>query len=258
MPFASKLHPAVRERTEARMSLTALAEYMILLPDGQETVLHDNRFARTAIVTANGDAMRALRAYNADSRRPVSSLESVKDALTRKAATAEKPYTRDEALRCKEAIQLFQDRENALGMRGLALRAAPRFEPLDIEGVTVSAQPDLMVDGPNETIGAAIIRVAKAPDPAACKLETTRLKRGDHRREMARYMVAILQLLLADQEIEPGLVDPSLCFVADIRLGERIGPAPDHTARIDAIRANCRQIKRNWGLIQPRNSVLAK
>ena len=106
--------------------------------------------------------------------------------------------------------------------------------------------------------GAGIIRVAKAPDPDACKLEETRRRRGDHRREMARYMVALLQMLLEAQDGANGIPDRDLCFVADVRLGERIGPASDHTVRLRAIRGACSQIARLWPGIRPRPSILKK
>jgi hypothetical protein len=241
------------------MSATALAEYLILQPDRQESLLHDSRFSRPPIVTANGDAMRALRAYNCDPRRSQDILDRVKDALTAKAGLVDtKPKTRDEALRCKEAIELFGRHENALGMRPMALRGAPRFAEIAIEGVAVSIQPDCLVDGPNGRIGAGIIRVAKAPDPNGCKLDETRRRRGDHRREMGRYMVALLQMLLEAQCGSNGVPDRELCFIADIRLAERIGPAPDHTARLRAIRAARNQIARLWPSIQPRPPILKK
>lgn len=241
------------------MSVAALAEYLIMQPDGQETVLHDFRFARPPIVTANGDAIRALRAYNADPKRDHSTLEKVKTALTIKAQSEDlKPKTRDEAKRCVEAIELFERHENAFGMRSIALRESPRFDLLDIEGVSLSVQPDLLVDGPDGQIGAVLLRIAKAPDPSACKLEETRLRRGDHRREMAAYMVAMLQLLLEAQKGSLGKPCKELCFVADIRIGERIGPANDHVKRLRAIHGACRQIATLWPTIPPRPSVFAK
>lgn len=241
------------------MSATALAEYLILQADAQQNILHDSRFSRPPIVTANGDAMRALRAYHWDPRRPQETLDRVKKALTDKAATADRPKTRDEALRCIEVIAMFQRNENAIGMRALALSQPPeRFAEINIEGVALSVQPDVMVSGGGGRVGAGIIRVAKAPDPDACKLEETRLRRGDHRREMARYMVAMLQLLLEGQEGRLGIPDRDLCFVADVRLGERIGPAADHTARLRAIRAACAQIAGLWPNIVPKPSLLKK
>lgn len=241
------------------MSATALAEYLILLPDKQEDILHDSRFAQTSIVAANGDAMRVLRAYNCDPRRPHEVLEKVKEALRIKARLPDiKPKTRDEALRCVEAIELFERHENALAMRGLALSQSPRFDEIDIEGVALSIQPDFLVAGGGGRVGAGIIRVAKTPDPDGCKRDATRVRRGEHRREMARYMVAMLQMLLDDQGGDLGIPDRDLCFVADVRLGERIGPASDHTARLRAIRGACRQIVRLWPGIIPKPSILKR
>ncbi len=241
------------------MSATALAEYLILQPDGQETILHDSRYSRPPIVTANADAMRALRAYNCDPRRDTSVLDRVKVALTEKARKQDiKPKTRDEAMRCVEIINLFQRAENALGMRSMALRESPRFDPIDVEGVELSIYPDFLVDGGPGRVGAGILRVAKAPDPDSCKLDETRRKRGDHRREMARYMVAMLQMLLEAQDGRLGVAERDLCFVADVRLGERIGPATDHATRLRAIRAACRQIVNLWPTITPRPSILKK
>ena len=257
MASLPRLHPSVRENREPRLSATALAEYLIQHPDGQQNILHDSRYAQAPIVTANGDAMRALRAYNCDSRRDQSALERVKAALTMKARNPEtRPWSRDEAMRCVEAISLFQRQENALGLRSMALRAAPRFELINIEGVSLSIHPDYIVDGRGGRVGAAILRVAKAPDPAACKLEETSLRRGEHRREMARYLVAMLQMLLEAQKGAMGTPDRDLCFVADIRLGQRLGPADDHTVRLRRVRGACAQIVSLWPDIRPKPSIM--
>lgn len=241
------------------MSATALAEYMIAQAAEQQNILHDSRFARPPIVTANADAMRALRAYNCNPRRPSSTLENVKEALTVRSKSVDlKPKNRDEALRCIEIIKMFERNENSLGLRSMALRAAPRFDLIDIDGVSVSVQPDCLVDGSTNHVGAGLIRVAKAPDPAACKMDATRARRGDHRREMARYMVALMQLLLEAQDGAQGIPERDLCFVADVRLGERIGPAHDHARRLRDIRAACRTISTLWPSVRPRPSVLRK
>ncbi|SHN83832.1 hypothetical protein SAMN05444170_5668 [Bradyrhizobium erythrophlei] len=255
------LHPSVRERQEPRMSAAALAEFLIMRPDGQQNVLHDSKFSRPPIVTANGDAMRALRAYNVDPRRSPEILIRVKEALTIKAADRTiKPKAREDALRCAEIIDLFEIRENALGMRRMALSSPPKFDAIDIEGVEVSIRPDFLVGAGRrgDRIGAGILRVAKAPDPEACKMKTTKERRGEHRREMARYLVALMQMLLEAQDGSLGTVDRDLCFVADLRLGENMGPAPDHTARLRSIRAACRQVRELWPSIQAKPALYRK
>jgi hypothetical protein len=75
---------------------------------------------------------------------------------------------------------------------------------------------------------------------------------------MAKYMVAMLQLLLEAQGRDFGTVDRELCFVVDVRIGERIGPAADHASRLRAIRGACRQISTLWPSITPKPSVLRR
>lgn len=232
---------------------------MILRPGGQQNVLHDSKFSRPPIITANGELMRALRAYNQDPTRPKDALRRVKEALTMKARSVGiKPKARDEALRCIEIIDLFERQENAIGMRPLALREPPDFDAIEIEGVMVSIQPDFLVHGSGGRIGAAMLRVAKAPDPAACKTDEAKERRGHTRRELARYLVAEMQLLLEARGGELGTPDRNLFFVADVRLGERIGAAADHAVRLRDIRGACGQIASLWAGIQAKPSLWKK
>jgi hypothetical protein len=189
----------------------------------------------------------------------VATLNKVKEALTRKAADPKvKPRAQAAALREIELIDLFLTRENALGLRSLPLTKAPRFDALEIEGVSVSIQPDFLVEPPDGRIGAAMLRVTKAPDPDAVRGAAKKEERGDHRREMAQYMVAMMDLLLNDQADYRGRVDRRLILVSDVRLGETIGAAPDHTARVGDISAACVQIAAQWDRVQPRASLFKK
>lgn len=254
-----QLHPSVRERHEPRVSATALAEYLIGHADAQETILHNSRFSRPPIVAANQASLRALRAYNSDPHRDKSALRVVKENLSAKAALPDiTPKAQDEALRCIETIQMFELAENALGMRGLPLAEAPRFDELEIEGVGLSIRPDFLVKPINGRVGAGLIRVAKAPDPADCKQDETKRGRMEHRRELARYLIAMFHMLLDAQKGAYGAPDPALSFVADVRLGELIRAGADHAVRVRKIRAACRQIDKLWATVKPRKSVLKK
>jgi hypothetical protein len=261
MASSPVLHPSVRVRSEPRVSAAALAEYLILRPDGQQNILHDSKYSRPPIISANGEAMRALRTYNQDPRRSQDTLLRVKDALTIKSDTAGiTPKQRDEALRCLEIIDLFERNENALGLRSMPLSEPPSFDAVEIEGVMVSIRPDFIVGGGGgrNRVGAGIMRVAKAPDPAGGKRPETRQRRGEIRREMARYLVAMQQLLLDAQKGALGIVDRDLCFVADVRLGERIGAAPDHAVRLRDIRGACQQISKLWASVTPKPALFKK
>ncbi|MGQ3016331.1 hypothetical protein [Phenylobacterium sp.] len=254
-----ELHPSIRENPEPRMSAVSLAEFLILKADPQADVLHNSRYSQTNIRAAYASARHGLRLYNLDPRRPIGPLNKVKDTLLRKAENPDlKKRARTSYLRSAELIDLFLLRENALGLRALPLAKAPRFEPLDVAGLELSIQPDFMVEPPNGRIGAAILRVTKAPDPDDCRRQSTKDERGEHRREMARYLVAMLEMLLNSQPAFRGRVDRSLIFVSDVRLGEKIGAGPGHDGLLRDIEAGCRQVVSLWSDVKPRPSILKK
>jgi hypothetical protein len=135
----------------------------------------------------------------------------------------------------------------------------PNFDAIEINGVMVSIHPDMLVGGGHgQRVGAGILRVAKAPDPSGGKRAETKARRGEIRREMARYMVAMLQLLLDAQGEALGIPDRGLCFVADVRLAERIGPARDHAIRLRDIRGACTQISKLWASVAPKPALFQK
>jgi hypothetical protein len=251
------LHKAVKERQEPQISAVALAEYLIGLSDTQQSILQNSRWVHPSVVAPYGSATRALRAYNTDPLRPRETLRLVKDTLTIQAAESTGKWAKAEALRCKEAIELFELAENSLGLRGLPLFPASRFNKFTVNGVAVSVQPDYLVkvDGPNGVrLGAGMLRLSKSPDPEDCKRPATKLDREEHRRELCRYLVALMQMLL-EEHPELGSVDRDLIFAADLRLKERIGPAADHTARLRSIRAACDQIRQLWPTLEPKASI---
>lgn len=259
-----KLHPKVREFHEPRMSAAALAEYLIMKPDQQETVLHNSRFASPPVLIPHHEALIPIRAYCADPARPISTLTKAKTSLTAKAGDPSiRPKSKEESLRCIETIDLFVRGENVFGLRQIRLEQPDRFPPLTLHGVAVSVQPDLLIkpggDEEGKKVGVVMLRPQKAPDPEACRLDETSRKRGEHRREMARYMLAIAHLMIDEHGKWLGAFDRDRSFVADIRMGERISfSTSDHAARVRAIKAACKQIFSLWDDIEPRKSVLAK
>lgn len=259
MAHSPELHPSIRVNQEPRMTAVALAEYLILKSDPQATVLHDSRYSQTNIRAAYAAARNGLREYNTDYLRPIDTLNKVKESLHRRAADPDaKPRARAAALREIELIDLFILRENGLGLRGLPLERSPRFAPLAIEGVALSVQPDVIVMPLDGRLGAAMIRVTKAPDPDAVRLPATKAEKGEHRREVGRYLIAMMDLLLNERPEWRGKIDRDLIFVSDVRLGEKIVAASDHTGRVNDIRAACRQVAGLWNNIQPRASILKK
>jgi hypothetical protein len=257
-----KLHPSIRENHLPRLSAAALAEYLIMKPDQQEKVLHDSRFSSPPVVTPHMAAMTAIRAYCADLHRSKRILDGARQAQkVRSTDQTITPKMREESLRCIETLDLFELGENALGLRPLRLEECPRLAPINVSGVVLSIQLDLIsrTGSSRPKSGGIIFRPQKAPDPAACRLEETKRQRGEHRREMARYMLAMVQMLFEERAETLGEFDRDAAFVADIRMGEAIPfSTADHAARIRAIKAACRQVYALWDGIEPRGSALAK
>jgi hypothetical protein len=257
-----KLHPSIKENHLPRLSAAALAEYLIMKPDQQEKVLHDSRFSSPPVVTPHTAAMTAIRTYCADPHRSQRILDDAQHAqLVRSTDQTITPKMREESLRCMETLTLFEHGENALGLRHLRLEQCPRLAPINVSGVILSVQLDLLSrTGTNRPrSGGIIFRPQKAPDPAACRLEETKRQRGEHRREMARYMLAMVQMMFEERADTLGDFDRDATFVADIRMSESIRfSTADYAARVRAIKAACRQVYALWDDIEPRNSALAK
>ncbi|MFK4579183.1 hypothetical protein [Bradyrhizobium ottawaense] len=190
-----QLHPKIRVRPKARLSASALADFIITTPDKQDDVLHDARYMRSSPVSHYADAIRSIKAYCEDPRRDFEVLDSAAAALKTKSESKEfKPSQQEDAKRCIEVIGRFTESVNVFGARSAPLLQAPPFELCNINGVSVSIQPDLIVGTAfpppaKEAIGAVFIRLQKAPDPDACKTEETKVIRQEYRVELAKYML---------------------------------------------------------------------
>lgn len=256
------LHPSVTVRQRPTISAVALAEYLVVKPHLHDDILHDSKFVQPPIVTANAQAIDAIRAYLTDDRRRTTILEAAKSALLSKADDpALSRHSQDEALRCHEAIEEFESKSNALGVNSMPLRRVPKLSKLSIGDVTLSVQPHFIVDvvGPRggRKTGAGLIRVAKSPNPDDCKKEFTRKGREGHRRDLAAYLIAVFELAAkANPELFPKY-DRAISFVADVKLGETIRAPQDLSERIRAVEGACDKIARLWPTVMPKPAICA-
>lgn len=252
-----QLHPRIRERNDPRVSASALAEFIITPPDRQDDILHDARFMRAPAVVPHSDALRAIRAFCIDPYRSVGILESASEALTLKSRSPTfKPSVKDEAARCVETIELFQNARNAFGIGKLPIFEPPRLEPMTIGGVKISVQPDLLLGEATLSgtgrIGAAMFRPQKGPNPDACKTEKTKLERQIYRREVGSYMLTLLRMALLENGAPEARIDSKFLMLFDIRMREKIEFPSDRLSREKRIRAACGQISRLWASVEPR------
>ncbi|MEM7498169.1 MAG: hypothetical protein AAF371_09290 [Pseudomonadota bacterium] len=257
-----KLHPKIKERPDARISASALADFVIAPPDRQDVILHDARFQNAFGPPKYADALRVIRSFCSDWSHQKGTLADGLKALGKKAeASTFSPAQKEEARRCIETLELFRDAVNAFGVRSTPLLLAPKFETMEIDGCVVSVQPDLIAGqkfppGDGQKIGMVFIRPQKRPNPDDCKKEETKLQRLQYRTELARYMLALGWMQLRSIGLPAFSIDRKAMHVWDIRMGARIDFPSDLVSREKRLRAAAGQISRLWQSIQTKPSDL--
>ncbi len=259
-----KLHPKIRERKEARISASALAEYITAAPDRQDELLHDQRFKSGYVAPKHQQALSVIRAFCSDVKRDWSRYERGRDALLEKSiGDSFSPSQREEAARCVETLDLFRlSAGNAFAVLGTALFDPPPFNLMTINRLPVSVVPDLMVGsgipiGQGEKAGLIFIRVQKRPNPDECKTAEKSEERRVKRRETLAYMLVLGDMLLRANGVPDACIDRKRIRGWDVRLGEEVHFPSDRVSRERRIQAACGQIARLWGSIEPKRADLA-
>jgi hypothetical protein len=259
-----QLHPKIRVRPKARLSASALAEFIITTPDKQDDVLHDARYMRSSPVSHYTDAIRSIKAYCEDPRRDHGILDAAAATLKAKSDSREfKPSQQEDAKRCIEVIGRFSDSLNAFGARSMPFLQSPSFDLCNINGALVSIQPDMIVatafpPPEKEAIGAVFIRPQKAPDPDACKTDETKMLRQEYRAEVAKYMLVLGWMNFKNYGLTDAQIDTKKMSVWDIRLKEAVPFPSDRVSRIKRIEAACGQIVRLWDTVETKPGDYAK
>lgn len=259
-----KLHPKIRERKAARITASALAEFILASPDRQDELLHGQRYSSAYVTPKHQQAMSVIRALCADKTRDWSRYEAGRSALAAKSTgKAFTPSQREEAARCVETLDLFQSHaSNTFGVAGTSFTAPPSFETMLVKGLPVSVFPDLVAGisfPPDEgkKVGLIFIRPQKTPDPNACKTESKREERSLYRREVLAYMLVLGDMMLRANGVADASIDRKKFRGWDLRLGEEVFFPSDRVSRERRIEAACGQIARLWETIAPKPSDLA-
>ena len=254
----------VRERVTPQVSAYGLAEYIIADPNRQETVLHDQRFQGKNVAPKHKAVRDAVEAYCTDIKRSPEKLMAVRKALIAKSESdGFDPGQRDEAARCVEGIDLFWNARQAFGADGLSLFAVPRLPAFDINGTTISLQPDLIVGSPyppenGQKFGVVLLRPQKSPDPESFQREETKAKKKEYRLEAARYLLVIAAMMFRNTGVPKSQLDLAKFMVWDLRLKEAVGFPSDWVSREKQVSAAAGQIARLWPTVPPKANDLAK
>lgn len=258
-----KLHPKIRERKVPRITASFLAEFIIAAPDRQDTLLHDQRYSSSYVTPKHQQALRLVRSFCVDPSRDWSKYERGRTALVEKSnGMGFKPSQREEAARCVETLDLFREQAgNAFGALGRTFSEAPQFDPLEINGLTISVYPDLIrgeypvLEG--KKIGLVFMRPQKNPNPFTCKTESKKVERSDYRREILAYMLVAGDMMLRANDIDEDQIDRKRFSGWDIRLGEEVSFPTDRVSRERRIEAAAGQIARLWETIETKPGDLA-
>ncbi len=234
-----------REREHPRISANELAQFMVSSDTARIGIVKRSKFPQTVPIIRYRDARRALRAFLADQNRSLNHLVVAEDALRQRSDDpATSAMMKDDAERSIEVLHAIQGMGNQLGP--LDFHPAPTNQNnLQLGGVEVSVQTDLLVHGSNnrsgDLIGAAILRMTA--DDAATDA-------ARERRQSMGFYVATLARLHLDQNIATDRTPINrLCMSIDVQHGE-VFPAPNSNARRMSDMENaCRTIAALWPTI---------
>lgn len=258
MPKVS-LHPSVRQRNDPRLSTNQLAEYVVFGIERAEGIIHDAKFLQPYIPSWYDDSSAALVGYLTNPLRDKSVLYAEIERLGKIVKTAESADKRDRAALDIRVLEKFLLAENSMGLSKLGFISSPKCQPLKMETVSISVQPDLLVQplivANQKKVGAVIFRLSKGIDPESAARKETREKRKELRREMGRYVAVMGSMLLEKQFAHLGPVSAEHCLAIDVPLGEAIPLPGNRTTRVATLKKACRQIAQVWPNVEPKPGI---
>lgn len=224
-----------RVRTEARISINKLGEYLTAEAGRRRTILKDQKYPPAFQAARYADAEEAIVGHLIAGGRG-QALETALRALNK--GTTASTWHRQRVALCSEAIVAFRALESRLDLRGMSVARGPADAPkLQIAGVTVSVRPELIVTSTDGSrVGLLKLHMTKGED----------LRLNDK----SGLLVAALCHQFASEHLKSrGTVDRRIVQVLDV-FGGRIYVAPVAIARRSAaIEAACEEIAARWSTL---------
>lgn len=223
----------VRERSQPRISITKLGEYMVASPTRRRRIVIDQKRPQDYIVARYNDAQESIAEFLINAIG--------KDCLRRKieelnGGVVSTEWQAQSNQLCAEAIMAFLGFVDSLSLDGLEPQRGDTCPPkLDIAGVAVSVRPEVLITGKDRK---------GEPLNGAIKLyisKTTPLTP-----EAAEYVATTVHQFVSDYRGEAGKTDYRLCYVLDV-FNKKVFSAPrSHVRRRADIEAACEEIARAW------------
>ena len=215
---------------------------MVATDAARPRIIRDARDPQETLTVRYSYARRAIRSFLIDMRRDISHLSNMESRLQGRSADASLScWARDDARRSIEAMWAAYRIRNDVASYVFVANPSRASTVIQISGVAVSVHPDLYVHGRSrgiDQIGAAILRLTK-DDGAA----------SDKRKEMGRYVAALLRLALDAKN--PTKRDPAnrLCMSIDIQHGRVFVAQRAFAQRLNNLRGACLGIAALWNKV---------
>ena len=215
----------------------------------RETMRRDMRFERVARTIRYGNVRRAIWRYLASPTRSLTILAECEAMLEHEIREARSRERRENLSHELRALRDFQAGLNSLNLGGLQMwRHGHVFRPLDMEGVTVSVQPEVMVRqvrprGRNQ-IGAIIVDVSKGQ---SCTTDEARRK---VEKAMTHSAVLLHTLIANGASSDEEVASSDHCIVFHAHRAQAISAPENYKTMMKNMLAVCRDIRRAWGDIK--------
>lgn len=207
-------------------------------------MLRDAKFPKTVVVAHYTPAREAIQNFLTSPARTSPDFSDAHEALNALAASpTTKPWTRDDAQLCIEALKRVESAYGNTGLGSMDIRTLAMASPkLQMAGVSVSINPFASIHGKHKgesAVGCLSLLLNKT--------EQSTKKRMDRCRS-----AAILSLLFARKHLsDMGLPIPNLCLVYDVFDGLLVPAPANHKRRLDDMMAQCEEVADRWESIAP-------
>lgn len=221
------------ERTEPRISVNKLGEYMVASAARRRGIIRDQKRPRDFIVTRYKDAVAPMVSFLEGGGRDDEVLYNAMAALEAKRVSTD--FQAQDRELSIEALELFLDTADQIPLEGLQVLQREQDPYLIVAGVAVSVRPDVIV-----------VRQGSNGDNLVGAIKLCLSKSTPLTIEAGEYVGSML--LRYAQECLPdlGQADHRLCMVVDV-FGQNVISAPRAwRKRHNDLEAACQEIATMW------------
>lgn len=219
-------------RSNPRISLNKLAEYIFARPGRQQTIIRDQKRPNDFIVARYRLAEEAIKNFILQPQQ--NSLQNAIAAISTLEHNSD--WSKQNADLCQDALIHFMTLKDRLTFDGFIPNLGSDNAPkMTVSGVNVSVRPEIILsDNANHIVGALKLYINKS-NPLTD--------------ESGKYISTVVHRYLAEVISSDNYVSPGLCVVADV-FGQTVHVAPKAYKRSMAdIYSACQNIAILWSAL---------